>query len=398
MSYLPRTIGLALLLAACSRSEAPPGAKGAGETHPAPVDSASHEDEPAHGKLPKRVRLEPVVIAAAKIKTAPVVRGILAATIDLPGEIAPDPNKTARVSALVGGRLESVALQEGQEVKKGDVVAVIKVPELAKAKAAYAATAAKSATARVNADRLAALAEKRLAASQEVLAARSEAEALEAEARAAGEQLRALGTAAGTVSGSQLSLRAPVNGVVVSRDAVVGQPVSADQSIAIIADLGEVWFLGRVFEKNLHQVHTGAPAEIELNAYPDERFSGTIDYLSSRIDPAFRTIVARVRLTNRGDLLRLGLFGTAHVSIGEQKSKAPQLIVPRSTVTDIGGNAVVFVAQPDGDFDVHEVVLGENALGKIEIVSGLREGENVVVDGAFTLKSIVLKGTFGEEE
>jgi cobalt-zinc-cadmium efflux system membrane fusion protein len=344
------------------------------------------------------VRLDPAVIAAAKIKAEPVTREVLAATIDLPGEIASNPDKTARISALVGGRLESVSFEEGQSVKKGDVLAVIKVPELAKAKAAYAATAAKAASAKANAERLDELAEKRLAATQEVLAAKSEALALEAEMRAAGEQLRALGTTAGTVSGSQLSLRAPMSGVVVSRDAVVGQPVSSDQTIATIADLTEVWFLGRVFEKNLSQVRVGAPVEVELNAYPAERFQGAIDYLGKRIDPAVRTIVARIRVTNRRDLLRLGLFGTAHVSTGDDRKKAPTLVVPRSAVTDLGNRSVVFVEQSDGDFEVHDVVLGDNALGKVEIVSGLRDGERVVTDGAFNLKSIILKGTFGEEE
>jgi cobalt-zinc-cadmium efflux system membrane fusion protein len=388
----------AMSLVACSRSESPRPEQQGGVTRPTSAASAQHRDEPAHGALPKRVRLEPAVLTAAKIRTLPVAREVLVETIDLPGEIASDPNKTARISALVGGRIESVTFEEGQSVKKGDVLAVIKVPDLAKAKAAYTATAAKAAAARNNADRLTALAATRLAATQEVIAAQSEADALEAEARAAEEQLRALGTAAGTVSGSQLSLRAPVSGVVVARDAVVGQPVTAEQSIATIADLAEVWFLGRVFEKNLSQVHLGAPAEVELNAYPNERFAGKIDYLGKRIDPAVRTIVARVRITNRDDLLRLGLFGTAHVGVGERAKRALSLVVPRSAVIEIGDNPAVFVAQADGDFDVHEVVLGDGALGKVEVVSGLREGENVVVDGAFTLKSIVLKSTFGEEE
>jgi cobalt-zinc-cadmium efflux system membrane fusion protein len=390
--------GVAMLVLACSRSEPPRPEQQGRETQPTSAASAQHRDEPAHGALPKRVRLEPAVLAAAKIRTLPVTREVLVETIDLPGEIASDPNKTARISALVGGRIESVTFEEGQSVKKGDVLVVIKVPDLAKAKAAYTATTAKAAAARNNADRLSALAATRLAATQEVLAAQSEADALEAEARAAEEQLRALGTAAGTVSGSQLSLRAPVSGVVVARDAVVGQPVTAEESIATIADLAEVWFLGRVFEKNLSQVHLGAPAEIELNAYPNERFTGKVDYLGKRIDPAVRTIVARVRITNRDDLLRLGLFGTAHVGAGERTKRAPSLVVPRGAVVDIGDNPSVFVAQPDGDFDVHEVVLGDSALGKVEVVSGLREGESVVVDGAFTLKSIVLKSTFGEEE
>jgi cobalt-zinc-cadmium efflux system membrane fusion protein len=361
--------------------------------------SAEHRDEPEHAALPRRVRLDPRVIADAKIRTAPVVAESLAPTIDLPGEIASDPDKTARVSALVAGRLESVSFKEGQEVKKGDVLAVIKVPELGKTKAAYAATAAKAVSARSNADRLQALSTQRLAGSQEVLAAGAEAAALEAEARAAEEQLRALGMGtSGGVSGSQLALRAPVPGVIVARDALVGQPVTADQTIATIADLKEVWFLARVFEKNLGQTHIGAPADVQLNAYPKERFQGVVEYLGKQIDPAARTVTARIRLTNRGDLLRIGLFGVAHVGTAEDTKKAPVLVVPRDAVTDVGGKPVVFVQQPDGDFDVHDLVLGESALGKVQVVSGLRAGEPVVVDGVFTLKSAVLKRTFGEEQ
>lgn len=388
-------IGLVLGVVSCERFS-----KNDEKPHEAPKSAASaeHRDEPAHAGLPTRVRLDPKVIADANIRTVPVASEVLAPTVDLPGEVASDPDKTARVSALVAGRLESVSFKEGQQVKKGDVLAVIKVPELGKAKAAFAATQAKAVAARSNADRLQALSTQRLAGNQEVAAANAEASALEAEARAAEEQLKALGTGVGGgVSGSQLSLRAPVAGVVVSRDAVVGQPVTADQTIATIADLAEVWFLGRVFEKNLGQVAVDAPAEVQLNAYPKERFKGTIEYLGKQIDPAARTVTARIRLENRGELLRIGLFGTAHVGTGEEAKKPPVLVVPRDAVTEVGGKPVVFVQQPDGDFDVHEVVLGESALGKVHVVSGLRAGEPVVVDGVFTLKSALLKGTFGEE-
>ncbi len=83
---------------------------------------------------------------------------------------------------------------------------------------------------------------------------------------------------------------------------------------------------------------------------------------------------------------------------GEESKKTPVLVVPRSAVTEIGRKSVVFVKQPDGDFDLLDVVLGEGALGKVEVVNGLREGEQAVVEGVFTLKSAVLKSTFGEEE
>jgi membrane fusion protein, heavy metal efflux system len=358
----------------------------------------AHADEGEHEELPTRVRLDPDVVKAAQIETAPVGREVLASTLDLPGEIASDPDKTAKVSALVPGRIEAVHFKEGQTVQKGAVLVLLQVPELGKVKATYTAISARATAARTNADRLRTLADKRLAADQESLTASAEADALEAEARAAREQLAALGTGPHLSVGSTLALRAPVAGLIVSRDAVVGQPVAAEQMLATIADLSEVWFLGSVFEKNLAQVRLGAPAEIQLNAYPDDRFSGSVEYLSRQIDPVARTVTARIRLTNRDDLLRLGLFGVARVATGEASRKAGVLVVPRSAVTEIAQKPVVFVRQPDGDFDLHEVVLGGSGLGKVEVVSGLREGEQVVTSGVFTLKSAVLKSTFGEDD
>jgi membrane fusion protein, heavy metal efflux system len=388
-------VGAALQLsAACG------GAPAAGTTseHPKPTP-AEHRDEADHAKLLERFRLDPRVIADAKIRSAPVVAESLAKTLDLPGEVVCDPDKTARVAALASGRIESVSFKEGQAVRRGDVLAVIKVPELGKAKAAFAATQAKAVAARKNAERLQALLSQRLAASQEVTAALAEAAALEAEAQAAEEQLRALGTpASGTVSGSQLQLRAPVSGIVVARDAVIGQPVSADQTIATIADLTEVWFLARVFEKDLEHVRVDAPADVQLNAYPKEHFAGAVEYLGKQLDPAARTLTARIRLQNRAELLRIGLFGMAHVGTANAAQAPPALVVPVDAVTEIGERTIVFVQEPDGDFAVHDVVLGESALGKVQVMSGLRAGESVVVDGVFTLKSHLLKSSFGEQE
>lgn len=361
------------------------------------AEASSHTDEPEHEELPKRVRLIKKVIADAKIKTAPVTRETLAATLSLPGEIAADPDKSARVSTPVAGRLVDVRFKEGSAVKKGDVLAVVRVPEIGKVRSAYNATTAKAAAARANAERLGGLAEKGLASKQESVSAKAEADALEAEARALNEQLGALGMGA-TGGGSELTLRAPVGGLVVTRDAVVGQPITAEQTIATIADLSEVWFLGRVFEKDLGRLKVGAKADVELNAYPKERFDGGVEYLGRQIDPVARTVTARIRLTNRDDLLRIGLFGTARVSTGEAGKQTPVLVVPRTALAEIGGKPVAFVRHADDDFELHEVVIGESSLGKVEIVNGLREGEEVVVEGVFTLKSVVLKGTIAEDE
>lgn len=323
------------------------------------------------------------------------MREALQATLVLPGEVAADPDRSAQVSSPAGGGILQVSFREGSAVKRGDVLAVVRVPELGQNRAAFTATAARAAAARANADRLEALAAKRLAATQEVVSAKAEADALEAQAKADEEQLRAMGT--GQTGGAQLVLRAPVSGVVLSRDAVVGQAVTTDSTLARIADLAEVWFLARVFEKDLGRLRAGAAAEVQLNAYPDAPFAGTVDTVGHEVDPIARTVTARIRLTNREDLLRIGLFGVARVATSAPENKSSVLVVPRSAVTDVGDKQVVFVREPDGDFELHGVVLGDVSVGKVAVVSGLREGEVVAIDGVFTLKSAVLKGTFGEE-
>lgn len=386
---------LALLaLPGCNRSKSGEP-RGKPETT-LPADGAEHKDEPEHEELPRKVKLSDKVVTDAKIQVAPVGKETLAITLALPGEVSVDPDKNAKVSSPVPGRIAQVLFKEGSAVKKGALLATVRIPDLAKLRAAYAAASARSATAKVNAARLQELTQKGLAANQELLDAKAEAEALEAEAKALDQQLRTLGLRA-TGEGSELSLRAPISGIVVARSAVVGQPVTSDETIATIADLSEVWFLGRVFEKDLGEMHTGARAEVALNAFPKRRFEGSVEYVGRQIDPVARTVTARIRLTNQDDVLRLGLFGIAHVEVRTEQSE-PVLVVPRSAVVEISGKPVVFVRHPDGDFELHEILLGQSNLGKVQVLSGLREGESVVVEGAFTVKSAVLRASLAEDD
>jgi cobalt-zinc-cadmium efflux system membrane fusion protein len=382
------------LLTGCPRSKSAPKDDDDKPKSHAETDGGEHE----HEGIPKTVHLPANVIASAKVTVAPVTKEVLRATIVLPGEVAADPDRTGRISSTVAGRLEEVRLQEGATIKKGDVVAVLRVPDLGKVRGAYAAANSKAAAARANAERLKELSESRLASTQSYLDAKAEAEALDAEAKALGEQLAALGAGGSSGSGVLLTLRSPIGGTVTRRDAVVGQPVSAEQMLGTVSDLSEAWFLGRVFEKDLGRLEQGARAEVELNAYPNERFDGVIEVLGQQIDPIARTLTARIRIKNRGGLLRLGLFGGARVDVGDAGKKDPTLVVPRSALTEIAGKPTVFVRTGDETFDAHDVVLGESGVGKVQVLAGLKEGELVVKHGVFTLKSVVLKGSFAEED
>ena len=395
---IPALVGALVMasIVSCSRPKTEGPAPSASAA--APSSSTSAVEGP-HAHVPKRIALSAKVIADAGIKTMPVAREPLMPTVDLPGAIAADPDRSARVSPPVAGRLEQIFFHEGSQVKRGDPLAMLRVPDLGKARAAYAGTSAKAGAARTNAGRLSSLAERGLASTQEALSARAEADALEAEARAAEQQLNALGMGK---SGDQalLALRAPIAGVVIRRNAVVGQPVATDETIATIADLSDVWFLARVFERDLEHVHVGARAQVLLNAYASERFEGPVEYLGKEVDPVARTILARIRLTNRNDLIRIGLFGTARLDRGDASTRPPVVVVPRDALTDVLDNPVVFVrlTSPENTFEMREVRAGPSSAQKVEILDGVKEREEVVTEGIFTVKSAFMKATFAEEE
>ena len=401
---LPRELVAVVALAAAARSVAcKPNQSSDHQSDPPPQVSAStsavaHEDEPGHAEVAKRLHPSAAVVAEAKLKTAPVVLEVMATELELPGELVSDPDKTARISSPVAGKIERVTFAEGASVSPRDLLAIIRVPDLADRQATYASAAARSEAARAKQERLKRLVANGISPTQDLDAAKAEAAAADADVNGAAERLSALGVQISAKPGSLIELRSPIAGTVVSRDAVVGQPLDTAHVIATIVDLREVWFLGRVFENDLAQVHLGAAAHVELNAYANEPFVGTIEYVGRQIDPVARTVTARVRLENRGDLLRIGLFGTARIAAGEDQKGAPVLVIPRGAVTEINGKPVVFVHHADGDFELHDIVVGRSALDKVEVLSGLREGEQVVSEGAFTLKSLALRSSFAEEE
>jgi cobalt-zinc-cadmium efflux system membrane fusion protein len=379
---------IALGLVACKAPEPPA----------TPLAAEAHEDEKKHPSLPRVVRLADGVAAAAGLQVEKATLGVLAVTVSLPGEVAAEPDRTARVSAATAGRLEQVSFNEGTLVQRGSVMALLRVPEVGRLRGALGAATARGRASQANAERVRALQAQGLGAAQAVVDAEADARAQASEARALEEQLAAIGAGPDAAGGYLVPIRAPLSGVVVARDAVVGQPISAEHVLGTVVDLSEVWFLGRVFEKDLGRLRVGARAEVQLNAFPGERFGGTVDHLGQQIDPAARTLTARIRLANAGGRLRLGLFGTAHVEAEGASTAAPRVLIPRSAVTDLGGASVVFVREPDGDFTVHEVLLGEAALDRVQVLSGLDAGEAVASQGVFTLKSLLLKATLTEAE
>jgi len=394
-------LALALLACACHRepaaSAAEHGEHEAGAHEAGAHEAGEHGDGPGHDELPTRVELSDRVITEAGIVTEPAKLQIVAPVLLATGHVEADPGRSAQVPARVAGIIETVLFREGDIVKEGAVLATVRAPGLGGLRADLASLQARTLSAQSNETRLDLLAQRSMASQQELAAARAEATALGAETRAAKQRLQALGLSAkGTAS--TFSLRAPISGSITHRGVLPGQAVTAESSVATIVSIDRAWFVARIFEHMLARVRVGAVAEVSLNAYPDHPFLGTVEHLAATVDAEAQTVVARIPIENREDLLRIGLFGSARIATTDpHAAPTPVLAVSRDSVIDVAGKSAVFVRGEGGSFELHEVVLGTAGPGVVEVLSGLQAGEPVVTRGAWTLKSVLLKGTFGED-
>lgn len=177
-----------------------------------------------------------------------------------------------------------------------------------------------------------------------------------------------------------LTLRSPVHGVVVEKMLLGGQRIMAGESVYRIADLSTVWVEGEVFERDLAQVRIGQRVSVDVEAYPGERWNGAVSFSYPLVDPTTRTARVRIAVPNAGFRLKPGMYATIRLPIVQ---RARTLSVPRSAVLATGKRTLVFVRQPDGMLTPRDVVVGVANDDRIEIVSGLAEGDVVVSSATF---------------
>ena len=175
---------------------------------------------------------------------------------------------------------------------------------------------------------------------------------------------------------------APRSGVIVNRGVTAGTSVDPSTTLVTIADLSQVWVLAEVPETAIPAVRVGTRAELDFPASGRPPFSARIDYLYPTLTERTRTLRVRLPVANRDGGLRPGLYGTvALVSTG------PKVItVPRDAVVDTGLQQHVFVAKGDR-FEPRAVTLGVQLADRVEVRSGLTEGEQILSAGVFLLDS-----------
>jgi len=175
----------------------------------------------------------------------------------------------------------------------------------------------------------------------------------------------------------------PASGVVIEKMAVEGMRVMAGQSLFRLLDLSRVWVEADVYEGELALLTTGTEARVHIDAFPGERFSARLTFVSPTVDQATRTVRARFELPNPGGHLRPGMFAAVDVTGRTREA----LTIPVDALIETGRRKIVFVSEGDGYYTPRDVHVGPRVDGQVEILDGLSEGDRVASAALFFLDS-----------
>lgn len=194
--------------------------------------------------------------------------------------------------------------------------------------------------------------------------------------------------------GQSLAITSPLHGIVMAKYARDGEPLNVISSILTIADPDLLRASFNVYEKDLAGLKPGLKVIVKSMAYPDEEFEGKIVFVSPQVDVKTRAIRVRANIKNEKHLLKFGMYVSGKILVPVSDET---VVLPEEAVQEIKGQTVVFTpnsAKKDA-FELREIKIGKKAPGFVEVLAGLEEGEDVVGQGSFYLKSELLKGELG---
>jgi len=263
------------------------------------------------------------------------------------------------VNARVGGWVEHLyADYVGKRVERGEPLLALYSPELVSAQEEYLLAR------RLNDDTLAASARRRLAL-WDIPA----------------DQVDSLETR-GSVTRTLL-LRAPRSGEITEKMVIDGQVVKPGDNLFLIADRRLLWVDLSIFEQDAAAVRVGTSAAVRVDAVPSHTFRGRVTFIYPQLDDKTRTLTARVEVDNTRGELRPGMYATAELQTGGRRAVS----VPLAAVLPTGTRDIVFMNRGDGRFAPREVRVGARGDSLVEIVEGLRAGDEVVASATYLLDS-----------
>lgn len=315
-------------------------------------------------------------------------------------EVTFNQNKLAQITPLVGGIVKSVEVDLGSRVKQGDLLARVTSVAIGEAQSAYVKALAEDRLRDKTLERERNLRAQRISSEKDLQEAEAAHQAAVAAVQQAEQQLRVLGFEGEQIqtlaeqkgTPGVLEIRAPFAGEIVERTAVQGAMVEMGKPLFTLADTTTMWAMVNIPESLLSKVHVGQKVELTVESLPGEIFAGKLTWLSAKVDDRTRMARGRVEVGNADGKLKAQMFARARILLSNSDRA---VVVPRSALQNVSGTTVVFVKSSEDVFEARPVRLGAKRDSYVEIVSGLKPGEPVVVAGSFALKSQFLISRLG---
>ena len=362
------------------------------ESHVEEKEKHTHSDEE------DKIKLSADEIAEFNIKTKPAFNVLIETEVHLPGEINLNYDKTARISPRVRGKTIKVFKGLGDTVKKGEVLAVISSRELANTKAEYLAAIERLKLAKTVLERERKLWEKQITSQQEYLEAEKSYTEAKINYTTIKQKLFSFGIGEkelkklendGNDDLTLYPIKAPFDGIILTKNISIGENVNEDTEIYTISDLSTVWALITVYPQYLNYVNKGQEVYIKFNNGA-KKIKGKIDFIAPVVGEDTRTSTARVVINNPDYQYKPGMFFTAIIKLPGKKA---EVAVPVEAIQEIDGKKYVFVKKGDY-FEPRKVKIGRTNDKYAEILDGIKKGEEVVYKGSFTLKAQMTKESF----
>ncbi len=320
------------------------------------------------------VKIDPTVVQNIGVRTAQVKVEALSKMVRAVGRVDFDEEKMARLHPKTEGWIEKIFIDKtGETVKQDDILMSIYSPQLVSTQEEY----------------LLALRNVKALSRSPFKDVRDGSKMLVQSAR---ERLTLLDVPEHQIKELEksrkikksLHIHTPVAGTVLRIGARKGQHVSPQTELYMIADLSTVWIIAEIYEYELPWINEGDTAEVTLLSVPGKVFKGTVDYIYPYAEAKTRT--TKVRLVFKNDDLRLRPDMFAEVKIHAQNQK-DALVIPAEAVIRSGNKTQVFVVKGAGKYEPRLVELGIESEGKVSVLSGLKEGEEVVTSAQFLIDS-----------
>ncbi len=365
----------------------------------APAEAHAHEDEAEVDASNIGVTLQQMKVA--DIRLGHVSRRSMGATIAVNGQLTLRPQEMADISSLMGGVVKRILVKDGQEVKKGQVVATVENTDIVSLQREYFAAARQSQFARLDMERQQTLRKNGAGVERNLQQAEKEYRVAQATLTGIGRQLQQVGIDPNGVARGQFvttfPVHSPISGTVCRITASLGSYVDMQSPLMQVRNNKAIECDVNVFEKDLDKVKAGQPVHLTVTNQPGTRLSGTVYGMNRYFSNGTKTVAVHVRLDG-GDHPSLvdGMYVTGSIVVGQREAET----LPTTAIVKADGKNYIFALNSrhsDGySFSRHEVTTGTTQDGntQVELCEHIRKGQEIVTGNAHYLASMT--GEHGE--